>query len=279
MRLGLSSFSFPWAIGVPGYTPPRPLDAVGLLEKAAELGARLLQVCDNLPLHLLPEAELAAFERRANRLGVALEVGTHGIGPEQLRTYLRLAQRLHSPIVRTVTDAGAHRASEDEVVAALESLVPAFEQAGVTLAIENHGRQTAGELISILKRLDSPAAGICLDTTNSFGSLESPDQVVEALAPYAVNLHLKDFTIRRLSHQFGYIIEGAPLGQGRLDVPWVLELLHTTRKGSAPASAGGDCSAIIELWTPPEETLAATIAKQDDWARQSVAYLRQFVTE
>ncbi|MGQ9553784.1 MAG: hypothetical protein ACUVWR_06710 [Anaerolineae bacterium] len=36
-------------------------------------------------------------------------------------------------------------------------------------------------------------------------------------------------------------------------------------------------NAIVELWTPPEETVAATIAKQEAWAVESIAYLRRFI--
>ena len=107
--------------------------------------------------------------------------------------------------------------------------------------------------------------GICLDTVNSFGALEGPEVVVEALAPYTVNLHVKDFIIRRANHMMGFAIEGTPAGQGRLDIPWLLERLR---------AAGRDPNAIIELWTPPEPDLAATIAKEDAWARESVAYMR-----
>jgi hypothetical protein len=38
-----------------------------------------------------------------------------------------------------------------------------------------------------------------------------------------------------------------------------------------------DLSAILELWTPPEESLAATVVKENAWATASVAYLRQLV--
>ena len=270
MKLGTSSYTFPWAVGVPGYPPPSPFGPLELLQKTAALGVGVLQVCDNLPLDRLVATELDTFQRRAHELGVSIEVGTRGVEPERLLTYLRLAERLGSPIVRLVTDIGAHQPGDDELVRLLAAVMPAFAVAGVTLAIENHGRHTAAQLLAILERLGSPYAGICLDTTNSFGALEMPQTVVETLASRTVNLHIKDFTIRRLSHQFGYVIEGCPAGQGWLDVPWVLQRLR---------QEGRDYNAILELWTPPEETLAATIAKQEAWAAESVAYLRQFIRE
>ena len=43
-----------------------------------------------------------------------------------------------------------------------------------------------------------------------------------------MNLHIKEFTIHRVDHQLGFVIEGCPAGQGRLDVPWLLQELHAS---------------------------------------------------
>jgi hypothetical protein len=40
MRLGISSYTYTWAIGVPGFSSERPLDAVGLLRNAVALGGK-----------------------------------------------------------------------------------------------------------------------------------------------------------------------------------------------------------------------------------------------
>jgi len=66
----------------------------------------------------------------------------------------------------------------------------------------------------------------------------------------------------------GFTLEGRPAGEGRLDIPGVLT--HLRAFGRRP-------NAILELWTPPEENLAATIAKEADWAARSLAYLRQLI--
>ncbi len=270
MRLGISSWTFTWAVGVPGQRPERPLGAPALLDRAAALGVRVLQVCDNLPLHCLPPAEIEAFARRADEREISVEVGTRGIGHDHLRTYLHLAERLRSPILRAVVDTADHRPDADEVVATLREMSPEFEQAGVCLAIENHDRFPARALADIVRRIDSPCVGICLDTANSFGALEGPAVVLEVLGPLAVNLHLKDFSVDRARHNLGFVIEGRPVGQGRLDVPWLLEGLR---------AYGRDVNAILEQWTPPEDTLAATIHKEEVWAAQSIEYLRRFIKD
>lgn len=268
MKLGISSYTYTWAVGVPGYAPADGLSALGLLEKACGLGVSVVQIADNLPMDALSEAELSALAAEAARAGIQVEVGTRGIQPANLDAYLKLAQRFGSPILRVVIDTADHKPSTGEVIDLLNEGVYAFEAAQVTLALENHDRFSVKDFTCILETINSPCLGICLDTVNSFGALEGPEVVVEALGPWTVNLHVKDFKIRRADHMMGFRIEGTPAGQGRLDFPWLLRKLR---------HYGVDCNAILELWTPPEGEMAATIAKEDVWAKESVAYLRKYI--
>ena len=268
MKLGISTYTYTWSIGVPGQMPAEPVSARALLQQAANLQVDVLQMADNLPLHALPPAELDEFVTRAEQLGIAVEVGTRGIAPDHLRAYLALAQRLHSPILRVVVDSPNHHPAPREVVEILSPLRPAFEAAGVVLAIENHDRFTSPTLAGIIEKLGREWTGVCLDTVNSFGALEGPETVVETLGPLTVNLHVKDFTIFRASHRMGFTIEGRPAGQGRLDLPWLLGRLR---------AFGRDPNAILELWTPPEATLPETIAKEQKWAELSIAYLQEAI--
>ena len=269
MQLGLSSYAYGWAVGVPGATPPAPMTATDLLRRAAALGIRLVQIADNLPLHRLSEAELGELERTSERLGMRLELGTRGIEREHLRRYLALAERFDAAVLRLVIDTPERHPSEDEITSALRSLLPEFEAAEVVLAVENHDRFSAADLARLFERLDSPAVGLCLDTANSFGAGEGVRAVAEALAPWIVNLHIKDYAVRRLPHLMGFTIEGRPAGQGDLDIPWLL--------GFVRSEAPRDVSAIVELWPPPEEDLEATLAKEAAWVEASVAYLKSFI--
>lgn len=270
MRLGISSWTFTWAIGVPGHPPQRPMKYLDLLDKAVELGVHLVQIADNLPIDRLSHPELDALESRAAELDIGIEVGTRGIGHDHLRTYLQLAERLNSSILRVVIDTADSHPHPNEIVNTIQAIIPEFERAGVCLAIENHDRFKAKELAEIIRRIGNGYVGICLDTVNSFGALEGPEVVLEALGPLVVNLHLKDFTIFRASHMMGFTLEGRPAGQGELNVPWLLNEFR---------SLGLDPNAILELWTPPEGTLSATIAKEDAWATASIEYLRTLISD
>jgi sugar phosphate isomerase/epimerase len=269
MRLGIGSYTYGWSVGVPGLPPPpQPLTAAGLLDRAAGLGVRVVQIADNLPLDRLGAGELDALARDAGRLGIDLEVGTRGIDPDRLRRYAGIAARLRSPILRTLIDTADHRPDPYEVVETLRPVMPYFERLGICLAIENHDRFRAAILVDILDRVESPKVGICLDTANSIGCVENLDTLVAVLGARTVNLHLKDHCIFRPSHHNGFVVEGRPAGRGQLDVPRLLSSIRIL---------GRDPNVILELWTPPEATPAETVAKEEAWARESVGYLRQFL--
>jgi sugar phosphate isomerase/epimerase len=271
MRLGVGSYTYVWSVGVPGYPPPpRPLTAAGLLDKAAELGVRVVQIADNLPLDRLTDAERDDLLARARRLGVALEVGTRGCRPDHLHRYLRIAERLGSPVLRTILDADGHEPTPAEAADLLCGVAPDFEQAGVCLAVENHDRFRAATLAELFERVGSPAVGLCLDTANSIGCVENVETLLRVLGRWVVNLHVKDYAIARLPHGKGFVVEGRPAGQGQLDVPGLLAELK--RQGRDP-------NAIVELWPPPEPTAAGSVAREEAWARESVRYLRQYVRD
>jgi 3-oxoisoapionate decarboxylase len=270
MKLGIGSYTLTWAVGVPGHPPAQPLSPLALLHRARLLGVRVAQFCDNLPLtERSPEelAEVAAFARDA---AIAIELGTRGLSADNLLAHLQLARRFHAPFVRVVADRAGDEPAPETVVARLRPLVSRFADAGVKLALENHDRFPCATLARIVEQLGPDHVGICLDTVNSFGALEGPEVVVSALAPYTLNLHVKDFTIERMSSQMGFVVKGCAAGQGRLNVPWLLDQLR---------AAGRDVNAILELWTPFSATLEDTLAHEAAWAEESVRYLRRFIPD
>jgi 3-oxoisoapionate decarboxylase len=271
MRLGVSSYTFVWAAGVPGYeVPVHPLTPEELLNKAVALGVHVVQIGDNIPLGHLPGVQADRLRMRAEQLKIEIELGTRGIHPDHLRSYLCLARRLNSRLLRVVTDNRDDRPSAAEVADALRLVVVEFERAAVQIAIENHDRFTSGTLREIVDTVGSKQVGICFDTANSFGCLEGPEAVLECLAPLVISLHVKDFWVRRLPHKFGFIVEGRPAGQGHLDIPRLLEKLK---------QAGRDPNAIVEQWPPPEATLEKSIRKEEQWAISGIQYLRQFIPD
>jgi sugar phosphate isomerase/epimerase len=268
MMLGLSSYTYGWAIGVPGHLPAAPMNEQGLLDCAQRHGVKLVQVCDNLPLLRCPPGRIARFAERADGDGVAVEVGSRRLTVEHAAEMAALARRVGATLIRFVIDGPDFHPEPRQVVKTLREIEPLLE--GLTLGIENHDRFPARTLRSMVEKAGSSRIGICLDTANSLGAGEGIATVVAELAPLTVNLHLKDFHIARLPHQMGFTIEGRPAGTGMLDVRWLLEKL---------AHFGRCRTAVLELWTPPEPDIERTVAKEEAWTEQSLAYLKPLFTK
>jgi 3-oxoisoapionate decarboxylase len=267
MRLGISSHTYAWGIGVSGFPQPaKPLDAFDLVRKAVALDVPVVQIADNLPLHLITPSTRSDLKKFAAESHVDLEVGTAGIDREHLLTYLAIASELGSPILRTLLDAKGQKPTVRESISTLRDVIPEFEKAGVCLAIENHDRFPADDLATIISAVASPKIGVCLDTANSLGCGEDVYWVLGELASKVVNLHIKDFQVTRLPHHKGFVVEGAPAGRGCLDVPAVLSALRGRHESM---------TAVVELWLSPDDDIEQTIQREDRWAIESVAYVRQ----
>lgn len=266
MRLGISTYTYGWAVGTPGNRPEQPLDEQALLDRARAFGARLVQFGDNWPLHELPTERLNLLKQRIDNESYTIEVGARGLTDTHLERYVDLAHRLNSRLLRFVIDERPYEPDINTVIRVLRDAVPRLKQTGITLGLENHDRLLAREFANIIERVGSANVGICLDSVNSMGAGEGLVEVVKMLAPYTVNLHLKDFGIRRLPHLMGFQIDGRPAGQGMLNVPWLV----------AQVGQYGRCpTAILEQWVVPESEQAATIAKEVAWAETSMDYLRK----
>ena len=68
----------------------------------------------------------------------------------------------------------------------------------------------------------------------------------------------------------GFVVEGCPAGDGRLDIPWLLKEIRAD---------GRAANAVLELWTPPAATIEATVERENSWATASVATLRKFIKD
>ena len=270
MKPGISSYTFTWAVGVPGSMPQKPLTAYDLIDKTASAGLGLVQIADNLPLEILTVNELDYLHQYARAKDISIEMGGRGLDPEHTMKCLQTAERLKSPILRMVIDTQGFEPDIQTIITIIRELVPEFKSRNIRLAIENHDRLKAREFEQIIQAAGSDMVGICLDSVNSMGAGEGFETVAEILIPYTINLHVKDFTIFRVSHKMGLIIEGKPAGKGMLNIPVLAARIKDT----------GLChSAILELWTPPAENIDETIKKESSWAGESIIYMKSVLKE
>jgi 3-oxoisoapionate decarboxylase len=265
MKLGIASWTLPWAIGMSGYPrPPSPLTAVGLLNRAKALRVSIVQIADNMPLDQMSDEQLDELRDAAASRGLTLEAGTRGVEPAHLRRYLSICVRIGAGILRTLTHNAASKPSIGQVAEWMREVLPEFEQAGVAIALENNEAHTVREYAWLVREVASPSLGICMDTANSLGRPEILEQVVEHLAPHAIVLHVKDYDIHRIDTRMGFRVVGTPAGAGKVNFPLVFRALQ---------SHGRDPSVILEHWPPFTGTIEETIRLEEEWVHQSMRFL------
>lgn len=263
--LGIGSYAFRWHVGIRDRFPDHPISAAGILDHAARLGVGLVQFADNLPLHTLSPGEIDALARQAGRLGIALELGMTGCAPDLVEHYLDLAGRLGVLLLRIAPTAEESAAADAEIAAMFSRLLPACRAGGVVLAVENHFHLPSPRLVDIVTLVGDESLGVCLDVANSIACQEWPETTIALLAPYAVNLHLKDFRIALDPHGVGGSFVGTPLGQGRFDPSIAFDALR---------QHGRQVNTILEHWLPWQGDFATTQALELAWLDQSVAAAR-----
>jgi sugar phosphate isomerase/epimerase len=265
MEFGISTYTYTWIVGVPGSLPENPMTPYQLIDKTSENGLTLIQIADNLPLETRSQSELTNLHQYAVNKRISIEMGGRGLTPEHTMRCLQTAEKLGSPILRMVIDTKSFEPDIQTIISIIRDIEPELKSRNIRLAIENHDRLKAKEFELIINGAASEMVGICLDSVNSMGAGEGFETVSDILIPYTINLHIKDFTIFRVSHKMGLVIEGRPAGKGMLNIPDLVNRVSETGKCN---------SAILELWTPPEPTIGQTIEKEEKWAGESINYLK-----
>ena len=160
--------------------------------------------------------------------------GTDRAAARDLVANLGRARTLGAGVMRIVggsrrTRPASFALHRRRLVGMLKRILPAAEDHGVVLALENHIDLLADEIVDVVSTLDSPWLGICLDTGNNLRLFEDPRVVSEKLAPFARATHVKDIGVRRGNPQeFGFW-PSVPLGKGLVDLGHVLAQLRKAR--------------------------------------------------
>lgn len=160
-----------------------------------------------------------------------------GENPEAFETDVRLVCDAGATVARAVLT-GARRYESFKTLAEfrdfqaqserrLAAVAPILKRHRLKLAIENHKDHTAPELAALLRKTDSEWVGITVDTGNNIALLEDPQAVIEALAPFAFTVHLKDMALQ--PYEDGFLLSEVPLGAGYLDLP---RMVATLRKAN-----------------------------------------------
>lgn len=268
-KIGISSFTFPFACGVhPSQKPDKPFEPIDIILKAAELGADCVQYGDNMPLENYSDEYLKDLGEKALKLGITLEMGMREARTERLLKYIEIAKLTGAKLIRCILDGvnDSYEPNEDEVCDTINKVLPILIENDIILGIENHDRILADDYARITERINDPHVGLVVDTTNSLSTEEPTKYVLEKMAPYCVCLHVKDYKIHRANSGMGLIIVGECPGKGRQDIPSAIE--------TAERLSGRDFNLILESWMEPCATLEESLKQENEWAAEGVKYLK-----
>jgi sugar phosphate isomerase/epimerase len=263
MKLGMTMYSFN------SYAREGLIDVQGFINFAAEVG--------------LPTVDLVAYYWRDERhepdearallddLGIELaayEVGNNFVQTEKsrfreqvdvVRRGIEMAHRLRAPVLRVF---GGHNPAiepEEALKMALDGLEAVVEEAadaGVVLAVENHGGTPAfsEQVAWLMEEMNTPWVRACVDVGNFLTAGEDPREAVSRVVGYAAHVHVKDY---RRSEE-GVQAQWLPCvpGQGDIDYRSILP---------AFAAAGYDGALALECEGPEDDLEAARAAVE--WLR------------
>ncbi len=210
--------------------------ALELVDYAARIGARTLQLSSLGDFESLEPAYLERVKVAAQAKGVNLDAGIGSICPlatgwspaeKDAATYLakglRVAKALGASAMRcylgNINDRRGKYSVEQLLEAPLVGLRAVRNLAldlGVKVAIENHGDLTAREARHLIENAGKDHVGACLDIGNPLWVLEDPLLTVEVLAPYIVSTHLRDSAL--YAHPRGAAFQWLALGDGTMPV-------------------------------------------------------------
>ncbi|MGO1414679.1 MAG: sugar phosphate isomerase/epimerase family protein [Microbacterium gubbeenense] len=256
--IGLGTYAYFWQHA-------EGLSLVGAFEDARAQGVELFQICDYAPLERMTDAELRDAASAAHDYGLTIELGTKGIEQERLSRFLELAEVFDARLVRSMLYGPGSRPSLDEATRILSTAMPAYEAAGVSLALETYEQVPTRDLLGVIDAVGSAALGVCLDPANVVAQLESPRACTEQTSRLVKNVHVKDFAFARQDGWVGFTYSGARMGDGLHDYGHVLDVIRPRERG---------INEVVEHWLPRQADAETTIRTERDWTRATLEYLR-----
>jgi 3-oxoisoapionate decarboxylase len=248
LPLLLTGYGVPYSMGyIPlknGSVNPRPWDTIELMDRAATLGLIGIEI----PLtNRVPSFEGRVVELAASSHDWASALGERGMrvvadygvildsDAGHFRQYLSMANRAGAKIVRATlshvlcgdrrTCAGGWQARLEATATRLREMLPAAEELGLAIAVENHQDATTDDLLRLYEMVGrSPAFGITLDTGNPLAMAEDPVEAARGWAHLIRHVHLKDYTIHFAPE--GYRLVRCAAGDGVIDFPAILAIVQ-----------------------------------------------------
>ena len=199
--------------GIQGFLPPGPVDPA-LIKGVREASERLGMYVELVTMMPKDDAGIADFERV---IKAAKEMGC-----KCMRSVCLTGRRYE-----TFNDLPTWQAFVKESKEKLARTVPILERNRMPLGLENHKDWTVEQMVPLLKSYSSEYLGTCIDWGNNMSLCDDPMELVEQLAPFCVNAHIKDMAVEEYAD--GFYLAEVPLGQGMLPLKKMLDTIVAKR--------------------------------------------------
>ena len=232
MGIVVHSYAARWHSDSPSEKYPGFENALSLMEHCKEIGARGVQTVVN--------GWATDFAKKVRdvreKTGLYLE-GSIGLPKSKnevakFEAEVLAAKEAGASILRTACLSGRRYVnfktkSEYETfrttaIESIELAEPIVRKHKMKLAVENHKDWTSKELAWIINNLGSEWVGVTLDFGNNVSFMETPEDVIQTLAPLAFSTHVKDMGIK--NYHDGFLLSEVPLGEGIVDLKSAVEL-------------------------------------------------------
>jgi sugar phosphate isomerase/epimerase len=179
---------------------------------------------------------------------------------EQIRTLIPIAKQFGSPIIRIKTSdilgcarkkLGISWAEHiNNCISVLKDLAGVLRSEGIKIAIENHQDVDSSDLVQIIEVVGSDVVGVNFDIGNAFSVCEEPVSFASKVAPYILNIHLKDYKIFESDN--GFKLVRCPIGEGSVNFKEILSFLAKNSANAKMAVELGAQEARNIAWLEPD---------------------------
>jgi sugar phosphate isomerase/epimerase len=183
----------------------KPIDMFGFIDYCASIGSDAAELTSYFMPPELDNSYLLELKQHAFMNGITISGTAIGndftvSSSDALQTqiddtiaWIERAAVLGAPHIRifagTAKQLGESKEKMASICDAVNRCAQVAEKHGVALGVENHGGITSGQLLEVMKRVESDWVGINLDTGNFIS--DDPYRDMEVCAPYAVNVQFK----------------------------------------------------------------------------------------
>ena len=118
--------------------------------------------------------------------------------------------------------------TQTELLSCLHAVVNELAEEKISLAIDN-SRIPAPELNELLGSIHSPWLGAAVDTANPLALPQGWQISLRVLGHCTLSLQIKDFVVQPEAHGMGFSVMGCPVGNGQLNIAWLVESFASLR--------------------------------------------------